>query len=788
MENPPTNRKCSWRVLCFWARLTARLYRPLPKLPVPINWLLLILSPISLEAQPVWQAIGPPGGKVRTVVMSPSNPQVIYTATFDGVLFKTIDGGQTAITCNDTSGPQFTVDQIAVSPVDENRIFVSVYRSVDGGRSWQRMTPGGNSYAINRVNPYRAYCVSFDSQIWTTSNSGEQWSRLYTFTFAKLIRLSPSDTSTLYAVAADSILSIFKSTNAGLSWTTTTYHPQSDVGDIEIDPQDSHTLFVGTANEGVMKTTNSGRNWDLVLATKNVNDLTINQQNPNIVVAVTGDYRQGVGGHVYISTNGGLSWTIRNSGLPDSANRFVYSIAADHAQTTVLYAGLHGYGVYRSSNFGQEWQQTNASRAGALSIKVDTRQHQIYVGTEDQGLAMTSDAGNTWRLIDFGLPKTISVPCRQIRFQPTNAATAYATAGPAGLFKTTDYGLSWQLTNLQSDPDSWVWSSNISHQVSNLVLAGKIGFGQQDLFRSTDAGNSWSNTRLTNNQAGIENILFDQHQTSLVYACAGQKGFYRSSNSGLTWNSANTGLRFITSSLLAPVRAIDKPGNGNILYVVQGSSGTNKGGVFKSTNDGDMWLSIDSTLTNLDRNINGADLQISTTDRAIIYLALEDHGQVGTSSYSHGGLFATSDDGSAWTVLRRGSTTAVAIDSFAFQRKVYIGTRSGVYRTDLVSSVQPNHEEAKAVSYALQQNYPNPFNAGTMIHYRLVTKGHVKLKIFDILGNEVMTAMREHEQPGLFTFYWNGTDTRGFDMPSGVYFCRLELDSYFETKKMTLIR
>jgi hypothetical protein len=51
-----------------------------------------------------------------------------------------------------------------------------------------------------------------------------------------------------------------------------------------------------------------------------------------------------------------------------------------------------------------------------------------------------------------------------------------------------------------------------------------------------------------------------------------------------------------------------------------------------------------------------------------------------------------------------------------------------------------------------------------------------------------MTAMREHEQPGLFTFYWNGTDTRGFDMPSGVYFCRLELDSYFETKKMTLIR
>ncbi|NLT51202.1 MAG: T9SS type A sorting domain-containing protein [Ignavibacteria bacterium] len=101
--------------------------------------------------------------------------------------------------------------------------------------------------------------------------------------------------------------------------------------------------------------------------------------------------------------------------------------------------------------------------------------------------------------------------------------------------------------------------------------------------------------------------------------------------------------------------------------------------------------------------------------------------------------------------------------------------------------------------YSLSQNYPNPFNPSTTIKFRTPlnsplyqrgeTGGLVTLKIFDILGREVTTLVNEHKPAGTYTVEWNGTNSAGQQVGSGVYFYQLKTGSgLVETKKMILLQ
>jgi len=85
--------------------------------------------------------------------------------------------------------------------------------------------------------------------------------------------------------------------------------------------------------------------------------------------------------------------------------------------------------------------------------------------------------------------------------------------------------------------------------------------------------------------------------------------------------------------------------------------------------------------------------------------------------------------------------------------------------------------------FVLSQNYPNPFNPSTTILFNLPSKSFVSLKIFDLIGREVATIVAEEMQAGNYTRQWNAKN-----IPSGVYFYRLQTRSYTETKKLVLLR
>ncbi len=90
--------------------------------------------------------------------------------------------------------------------------------------------------------------------------------------------------------------------------------------------------------------------------------------------------------------------------------------------------------------------------------------------------------------------------------------------------------------------------------------------------------------------------------------------------------------------------------------------------------------------------------------------------------------------------------------------------------------------------YALQQNYPNPFNPSTNIRFDVALSGNVKMKIYNVLGQEVVTLVDGYFETGRHLVTWNGRDALGRQVASGMYIYRLEAGKVSRTKKMLFVK
>jgi parallel beta-helix repeat protein len=103
-----------------------------------------------------------------------------------------------------------------------------------------------------------------------------------------------------------------------------------------------------------------------------------------------------------------------------------------------------------------------------------------------------------------------------------------------------------------------------------------------------------------------------------------------------------------------------------------------------------------------------------------------------------------------------------------------------------VSNIIENKNSPK--TYSLGQNFPNPFNPETKIRYQLSENADVSLKIFDINGRLVRVLVNDFQDTGEKEVTWDGKDTIGRSMSSGIYFYRLETGQYSFTKRMVLLK
>ena len=106
---------------------------------------------------------------------------------------------------------------------------------------------------------------------------------------------------------------------------------------------------------------------------------------------------------------------------------------------------------------------------------------------------------------------------------------------------------------------------------------------------------------------------------------------------------------------------------------------------------------------------------------------------------------------------------------------------NGIPNTNITDSEIPK-------AYKLAQNFPNPFNPATTINFDIRKKGHVSLKIYNVAGQLVKTMVNEVMDAGSYTKDWKGTNNIGANVASGIYFYRMESESFSATRKMVLLR
>lgn len=106
-----------------------------------------------------------------------------------------------------------------------------------------------------------------------------------------------------------------------------------------------------------------------------------------------------------------------------------------------------------------------------------------------------------------------------------------------------------------------------------------------------------------------------------------------------------------------------------------------------------------------------------------------------------------------------------------------------VYKQSTLTDVGNEEEETIPTVFKLEQNYSNPFNPSTVIKFAVPEMSNVLIKIYDLLGGEVITLVNEEMEAG-----WHRREFNASGYSSGIYIYRMQAGNYISTKKMILIK
>lgn len=209
-------------------------------------------------------------------------------------------------------------------------------------------------------------------------------------------------------------------------------------------------------------------------------------------------------------------------------------------------------------------------------------------------------------------------------------------------------------------------------------------------------------------------------------------------------------------------------------------------------NNGDGTYSIDKAYVLSDNpkgfifadvNLDGYDdalISIGSTDLIDLYLNDGSRNFIYDSSYSAEGA----PRGMVYTDLNDDSYPDLAVASYTTDKAVILKSRIGL----ILSVDDVDTDGILPIDFALEQNYPNPFNPETRIRFSLPAASHVRLEVFNVLGQSVLVLVDEELSAGVKEVSWNGANAAGMKVTSGLYFYRLATEDFSTTKKMVLIK
>ena len=212
------------------------------------------------------------------------------------------------------------------------------------------------------------------------------------------------------------------------------------------------------------------------------------------------------------------------------------------------------------------------------------------------------------------------------------------------------------------------------------------------------------------------------------------------------------------------------PDSPKVAILTQSGFGGTK--IQKTTNGGGNWFSINGNLP--DSPINDGLIYYPGYSTSIILAATDV------------GVFVTNNNGTNWTELANGlpNTVAMHLDYNQASGKLRIGTHGrGVWELSGSLIGISNYNSNVPDNFYLKQNFPNPFNPVTKISFGILKSGFVNLKVYDALGREVSDLVNENLKTGNYEVTF-----RGDNLASGMYFYKLSVNDFVETKRMMLIK
>ncbi len=783
-----------------------------------------------------------------------TNPPTLYNGS-DGGVARSRDLGNTwGVLNKDLGVTQFYT--FAVHPTNPNIMLggtqdngtpmllsgqENLWRDVSGGDGWQTFfdytDPTRIYVAQQQLNVFR-YVINYATGRFTESKSigyiggsnGITQRDFQKADFFPPYELSPNNPSVL-VLGTNRVL---RSTNRGDSWTPISAEFNMPLAAVAIAEGNDDVIWAATYDAKIFKTENNGTSWAQVthpnLPNRFITDLEFDPSNLNTVYLTYSGYATP---HVFKSTDAGASWTNITNNLPDiPAN----TIQVHPQQPNLIFLGTD-IGVFLSKDAGQTWEPcTNGlPNVQVTAIVLNPNTNRVVAGTHGRGVYSTElDSGENAEL-------NIEVTEISLQMQPgyaRSAAFTISNSGNANLnysITATEPGVAAGLANGQNNTASLSNLMSVNqHKLPKFDLAiARAAKGLTPVLRAKTATVKTSQAAPKAN-ADAEALLLDDGDNNadafIGFGSGSTNDFYWANvfslpGFGFRLESFDFYLRTENASVDTFYFAIgDTNGQTFLEGTLKLSVSPPQGGWFRIPITPPLTLNSDSGLVvvmSASKAIGfpaGTDVDAGVPNSSFYFdPAQNNFVSIKTVAGFENGAFIIRANGAkvraasrlsvnptSDTISPGGSQTiTVRFDAQGLAEGNYEGqlniTSNGGNRTVpvriLVSNtvaVDDNVVELPR-AFRLEQNYPNPFNPETSMRYELPHDGNIMLAVFDLNGRRIALLESGLKTAGRHFIRWNGRDSAGNRVPSGVYFYRLEATSPAGTmttltKKLTVLK
>ena len=347
------------------------------------------------------------------------------------------------------------------------------------GLKWRSIGPSLTSgrisdIAVNPNNPYEYYVAASAGGVWKTINSGLEYVPVFdnegSYSIG-CITIDPNNTNVVWVGAGENNNQrsvsygdgVYKSLDGGKTWTHMGLKTSEHIGRIIVHPEDSNIVYVAAigplwskgGERGLYKTTDGGTTWNAILTVDEhtgVNDVQMDPRNPDVLYATTFQRRRhvytyvggGPGSGMHKSTDGGVTWTEINTGLPSTELGRI-GLAISPANPEIIYAIVEAAdgkgGLFATTNRGASWEKRgDHSTSGnyyqeIIADPID--ENTVY--SMDTWMSVSHDGGKTFNMVGE-VYKHVDNHCMWI--DPNNNSH-WLVGCDGGMYETFDAAKTW---------------------------------------------------------------------------------------------------------------------------------------------------------------------------------------------------------------------------------------------------------------------------------------------------------------------------------------------------------